>query len=144
MSLSAAEGTSKHNVRGANGVLDSVARGRDAIGTAANDAMTAAGPDLQALRNDLNSLKDTVTKFISQAGNEAARSAQEVTSTVAAQVGGVASDLTGRGAEFASAATDQAKDLASELETTIRRNPLGALTGAVLLGAIIGLIGRRR
>jgi ElaB/YqjD/DUF883 family membrane-anchored ribosome-binding protein len=135
--------SSKDNSRAANGVLESVSRGRDAIGSAANEAITAAGPDLQALRDDLNSLKDTVTKFFSQAGNEAAKSAREVSSSVAHQVGGVATDLTGRSAELASAATDQAKNFATEFEATVRKNPLGALTTAVLLGAFIGLMGRR-
>src|ERR1700680_2956255 len=91
-------GQAKDELRGAppasgSSIADSLARGRDAVGTAANDAMSSAGSDLQSLRSDLNSLRETVTKFVSQAGNEAAKSAREVTSSVATQVGDVASDL---------------------------------------------------
>jgi ElaB/YqjD/DUF883 family membrane-anchored ribosome-binding protein len=124
-------------------VSESVARSKDAIGAAANDAMSSAGSDLQALRADLNSLKDTVMKFVSQAGGEAAKSAKEVTSSVTSQVGGVATDLAGKGAEMASAASEQAKTFASELEGLARRNPLGAIAGAVVFGVLIGLMGRR-
>lgn len=59
------------------------------------------------------------------------------------QVGGVASDLAGKGAEMASAASDQAKSFASELENMARRNPIGAMAGAVMVGVLIGLLGRR-
>src|SRR5476651_1744800 len=70
-------------------ISETVARGKGAIGTEASEAMNSAGSDLQSLRADLNSLKDTLTKFMSQAGSEAAKSAREVTSNVAGQVGGV-------------------------------------------------------
>src|ERR1700691_1838376 len=124
-------------------ISESVARGKEAIGTATNDATNSTGLDLQSLRADLNSLKDTVAKFVSQAGREAAKSARDVTSNVADQVGGVASDLADRGAGMASVASDQAKSLASELENMARRNPIGAIAGAVVVGVLIGLLGRR-
>jgi ElaB/YqjD/DUF883 family membrane-anchored ribosome-binding protein len=147
-SFPASSGQFKDNARGGAGgagpsMSDSVTRGKDAIGTAANEAMNSAGSDLQSLRADLNSLKDTVAKFVSQAGSEAAKSAREVTSNMAGQVGDVASDLAGKGAEMASAASDQAKSFATELESMARRNPIGALAGAVMVGVLIGLLGRR-
>jgi hypothetical protein len=43
----------------------------------------------------------------------------------------------------ASAASEQAKSFATELENMARRNPLGALAGAVLIGVFIGVMGRR-
>jgi ElaB/YqjD/DUF883 family membrane-anchored ribosome-binding protein len=42
-----------------------------------------------------------------------------------------------------SSAGDQAKTFASELETMARRNPLGTLAGAVAIGVLIGIMGRR-
>jgi len=120
-----------------------VARGRDAIGTLATEAMHSAGTDMQALRADLDSLKDTVSKFLSQAGGEAAKSAREVTSTVADQVGHGAGDLAEKGSDMASAAVVQAKSFVSELEHLARRNPMGAIAGAVVVGVLIGLLGRR-
>jgi ElaB/YqjD/DUF883 family membrane-anchored ribosome-binding protein len=124
-------------------LLDSVARGKDAIAAVTAEAMNSAGADLTALRADLNGLKDTVTKFISQVSSEAAKSAREVTSSVADQVGGVATDYVGKGAEMTSAASEQAKTVVSELECMARRNPLVAIAGAVLIGILIGLLGRR-
>jgi len=44
---------------------------------------------------------------------------------------------------MASTAADQAKTFASELENMARRNPIGALAGAVVIGVMIGLLGRR-
>jgi hypothetical protein len=49
----------------ASSISESVVRGKDAIGIAANEAMTSAGSDLLSLRADINNLKDTVAKFVS-------------------------------------------------------------------------------
>jgi ElaB/YqjD/DUF883 family membrane-anchored ribosome-binding protein len=124
-------------------VTNSLARGKDAVGAAAADAMDQAAADLKALRNDLNNLTDTMMKFISQAGSEAAKSAREITSNVAGQVGSVAGDMADKGANIASATTQQAKTFAAELEDMARRNPLGAVAGAVMVGVLIGMMGRR-
>jgi ElaB/YqjD/DUF883 family membrane-anchored ribosome-binding protein len=102
----------------------------------------SGGLDLQSLRSDLNSLKDMVTKFVSQSG-EVAKSAREVTSNVAGQVGDVASNLADKGAEMASAASKQAKTFGSELENMARRNPIGVIAGAVVIGVLIGMLARR-
>jgi ElaB/YqjD/DUF883 family membrane-anchored ribosome-binding protein len=87
--------------------------------------------DLNNLRSDFNALKDSVTDYISKSGSDAFDSAKKATSDVANK----ASDL-------ASAASEQAKTFASELERMGRNNPLGAIAGAVLVGVVIGLIGR--
>ena len=143
-SFTATEGESFHSELSEAGspLLDSVARGKDAISAVTTEAMNSARSDLTALRADLNGLKDTITKFISQVSSEAAKSAREVTSSVADQVGGVATDYVGKGAEMTSAASEQAKTVASELESMARRNPLGAIAGAMLIGVFIGLLGR--
>jgi hypothetical protein len=60
----------------ANSVSDSFNRGKDAIAATANDAAHSAGSDLQAIRNDLNNLKDTLSRFMSQASNEAVKTAR--------------------------------------------------------------------
>jgi ElaB/YqjD/DUF883 family membrane-anchored ribosome-binding protein len=95
------------------------------------------------LQHDLNNLKDTVMRFISHASDEATKSAREITSNVTEQMSGVASDMAGKGANMASAASQQAKTLASEIEGMARRNPLGAIAGAVVIGVLIGMMGRR-
>jgi ElaB/YqjD/DUF883 family membrane-anchored ribosome-binding protein len=138
----------KENSRNSNeatgtAISDSIARGKDAVGAAAKDAMNSAGSDLQSLQADLNGLKETVTKFMSEAAGQAAKSAREVSSHVTSRVSDVAGDLADRGSAIASTATEQAKTFASELESMARRNPIGALAGAVLVGVLIGVLGRR-
>jgi ElaB/YqjD/DUF883 family membrane-anchored ribosome-binding protein len=141
-------GSLKENARGAaasiaSSASDTLARGRDAIGAAANEAASSAGNDMQSLQADLNRLKDTVTKFMAQAADDATKSAREVSANVAGRVGDVASDLAQRGSAMASTATDQAKSFASEVESMARRNPIGAMAGAVMVGILIGMLGRR-
>jgi ElaB/YqjD/DUF883 family membrane-anchored ribosome-binding protein len=126
-----------------NSVGDALDRGRDGISDAANEAAKSTGSDLQAIQNDLNSLKDTVSRFMSQAGTQVVKSARDATSNLAGQVGDAASDLADRGSQLVSSAGDQAKTLASELEAMARRNPLGTLAGAVAIGMLIGIMGRR-
>jgi ElaB/YqjD/DUF883 family membrane-anchored ribosome-binding protein len=109
------------------------------VSAAASDAKDKAGADLKALQRDLSDLKETVAKLVSRAGDGAAKSAREI----AGQVSTAASDLAEKGANTASAATDQAKTLVTELENIARRNPLGALAGAVVIGVLIGMMRRR-
>jgi ElaB/YqjD/DUF883 family membrane-anchored ribosome-binding protein len=141
----AANGGIEDSLRRAGGALgssisDSLALGKDAVSTVASEAMNSAGSELESLRRDLNSLKDTVAKFISHAGGEAEKSAREFTSNMAGQ----ASDLADKGVELASGAREQATIFASDLEQTVRRNPLGAMFVAVMVGGFIGLMARRR
>jgi ElaB/YqjD/DUF883 family membrane-anchored ribosome-binding protein len=128
-------------------VSESLNRGKDAIEAAASDATTAAAVDLQAIRNDLSNLKDTLARFMAQASSEAAKSARDVSSSIAGQlkdaVGDVAGDLAGKGTQFVSTAGEQGKTLAAEMEAMARRNPLGALAGALAIGFLIGVWGRR-
>lgn len=124
-------------------ISDTAARGRDAVSAAASDAANAAGTDLQSLQADLNRLKDTVTQFMAEAADQATRSARAMSSNVVDRVGDVAGDIAQKGSAMASTATDQAKSLASELETMARRNPIGALAGAVMVGILVGMLGRR-
>ena len=45
---------------------------------------------------------------------------------------------------MASSATEQLKTFGTELEDIARKNPLGALAGALAVGVVIGLIVRGR
>ena len=117
-------------------IEDSVRRGAGAL----DSSIPELRSELQSLRSDLNSLIDTVAKLVSHAGSEAGKSAREVTYNAAGEV----SDLAGKGVEMASAATELAKTVASDLELMVRRNPVGAMAGAVIVGGLIGLMVRRR
>ena len=123
-------------------------------GTAANAASQGANsnkttesnsqPDLDSLRRQVTDLQNAMAKLISDAGNVAVKSAKEATSDVASQVGAAASNIADKSSEMAQAASEQAKTFASELEKMARANPLGALARALLVGVVIGLIGRSR
>ena len=100
--------------------------------------------DVSSLREDMTKMHDILSKFVSEAGGHAARTARSVSQAVASQVGSTASGLANTGAEMASSATDQLKTFATELEGIARKNPLGALAGALAVGIVIGLIVRGR
>jgi len=112
-------------------VVESLSRTKQAIGSAASEAMDSAGSDLDALVRDLNSLKGTLATFLSKAGNEAVRSARDVSSGLADQ-----------GADIAAAA-EGGKSLTAELESMVRRNPISCIAAAFVVGIILGGRGRR-
>jgi ElaB/YqjD/DUF883 family membrane-anchored ribosome-binding protein len=139
----------KENVRGSissvgASISDTMARSREAVGAAASDAVDAGSNDLQTLRTDLNRLKDTVSTFMTQVTRETTKSAREMSSNVVGRVGDVADDIARKGGAMASTATDQASAFVSEFESMVRRNPMGAVAGAVMAGIVIGALGRRR
>src|SRR5437879_3827272 len=82
---------------------------------------SSARSDFDNLRNDFNGLKDTVTKFISQATDQASKSMREASTAVAGQVTDAAVGLKESGSQLATAATEQAKTFATELENMGRR-----------------------
>ena len=125
-------------------VMESLNRGKDAIGDVAAQTMRAAGTDLQMLRNDLNSLKDTLSRFMIEASTEAMKSARAATLAAAIQAGEAASGLTDKGTQMVATAGEHVKTFGGEFESMVRRNPLGALAGAVAIGVLIGAVGRRR
>jgi ElaB/YqjD/DUF883 family membrane-anchored ribosome-binding protein len=100
--------------------------------------------EMSNLRRDVASLKDTFGRLASQAGGEAAKTVRGMSQTVASQVGSATSGVTDAGSEIASAAKEHAKTLVSELEGMARRNPLGTMAGALLVGIIIGMMSRGR
>jgi ElaB/YqjD/DUF883 family membrane-anchored ribosome-binding protein len=100
--------------------------------------------DVSSLRADINKMHDILSKFVSEAGGQAARTARNVGHTVASQVSTTAGGLATSSADVASSATEQLKTFAAELEGIARKNPLGALAGALAVGIVIGLIVRGR
>ncbi len=119
-------------VKSSASVVESLTRTKEAIGSAAAEAMHSAGSDLDALVRDLNGLKDTLTTFISKTGNEALKSVHDVSSGLAETGAGMAFNATERG-----------KNLAGQLEGVVRRNPLASIAGALVLGILLGARGRR-
>jgi ElaB/YqjD/DUF883 family membrane-anchored ribosome-binding protein len=54
------------------------------------------------------------------------------------------SDAGAAASDMAESATQQIKTFASEIEGVARRNPLGTVAGAVIVGVIIGMMARGR
>ncbi|MEZ5789051.1 MAG: hypothetical protein R3D62_21780 [Xanthobacteraceae bacterium] len=100
--------------------------------------------DLKTLREDLANLTNTVKALVTQKKDELVGSARDMKSNVASQVSDTAADLANRGSELANSASQQAKTFASEVEAMGRANPLGAMAAALLVGVLIGLMGRGR
>jgi ElaB/YqjD/DUF883 family membrane-anchored ribosome-binding protein len=100
--------------------------------------------DVSSIREDMAKMHEILSKFMSEAGGQAARTARTVGHTVASQLGSTASGIAGTGSDMASSATEQFKTFTNELEGVARKNPLGALAGALLIGIVIGLIARGR
>src|SRR5215470_14622593 len=99
---------------------------------------------LSELRQDMASLKSTISRFASQASDEAAKTVRGAGQSLAAQVGSAASGVADMSTDLASSAKEHAKTFASELEGMAKRNPLGTIAGALVVGVIIGMMSRGR
>lgn len=89
-----------------------------------------------AASNAMDSVVEAGETIVTQVGNAA--------SEVGKQVGSAANSAIEAGTDAASYAVDQAKSFTSEIEGFARRNPLGALGGALAIGVLIGMLGRGR
>lgn len=116
---------------------DALKEGGKGISDAASAAKESARTDMESLRQDLNSLSETVREFVSQASGEAGKAARSATGALVEQAGET-------GSKLASAVAGQAKTFASELEEMGRKHPLIAMGSAVVVGVLIGLMGRSR
>jgi ElaB/YqjD/DUF883 family membrane-anchored ribosome-binding protein len=100
--------------------------------------------NVNKLRRDMAGLKDTLAGLVSQTAGEAAKTVRSVGQTMASQVSSAASGAADTGSDLASTAKEHAKTFASELEAMARRNPLGTIAGALVIGVVIGMMSRGR
>jgi hypothetical protein len=119
--------------------------------TAGSDADMLKGqagdglPDsVSSLRADVASLKDAIANLVSKAGGNTAATMRDVGQSVASQVGNAATSAAEAGSDLAASAKERAKTFGAELEGMARRNPLGTLAGALLVGVVIGIMSRGR
>jgi ElaB/YqjD/DUF883 family membrane-anchored ribosome-binding protein len=122
---------------------EALSRGKEAASAAGAEAASSGASAVQSLRSEIKNIQDMVTRLAAQSGREAVDSARHAAAAAAERVGDVAGDLARSSADAAAAATDRAKSLAGELEGMARRNPMGVIAGAVVIGVLIGVFGRR-
>jgi len=125
-------------------VGDALDRGKSGLADSAHTAGDSLNDDVAKLREDMAAIQKTLSKFASEAGNEAVKTAQNVGSAVASQVGDVASQVGAAASEYASSASQQVKTFASEMENMARKNPLGTIGATLLVGVVIGMMSRGR
>jgi ElaB/YqjD/DUF883 family membrane-anchored ribosome-binding protein len=125
-------------------VGSAVDQARAGIADSASSASADLASDVEKMRADMASMKDTLAKFASEAGGHFGKSAHTVGDAIASQVSATASNMAHAGADMASAAKDQAKTFASELEGMARRQPLASLAATLFVGIVIGMMGRSR
>jgi hypothetical protein len=75
---------------------------------------------------------------------EAAQTLRSAGEAVTEQVSAATTAAMERGSALAISASEQVQTYAGELVAFVRRRPLGALAGAVILGLLVGLVRRRR
>ena len=73
-----------------------------------------------------------------------AKAVQGMGESIASQVGSAARGMADTGSDLVSTATRPARTLVSELEDMTRRNPLGTIVDALMVGAILGMMSRGR
>jgi ElaB/YqjD/DUF883 family membrane-anchored ribosome-binding protein len=122
---------------------EALSRGKEAASAAGAEAGSSAASAVQSLRGEIKNIQDMVMRLAAQSGREAVGSARNAAAAAAERVGDVAGDLARSSADAAAAATDRAKSVAGELEGMARRNPMGVIAGAVVIGVLIGVFGRR-
>lgn len=122
---------------------EALSRGKEAASAAGAEAASSGASAVQSLRSEIKNIQDMVTRLAAQSGREAVDSARHAAAAAAERVGDVAGDLARSSADAAAAATDRAKSVAGELEGMARRNPMGVIAGAVVIGVLIGVLGRR-
>lgn len=123
MTASSEKSASKRHAEASIGrLVDDVQRVSEKISDAAASGRDDVSEDLRRLSADVAKLRDTVA---------------DIAKTMAVDVGDAA---TGFGADFSSAAKEQAKTLLSEAEAVARRNPLGVVLGAFGIGVLIGFM----
>jgi ElaB/YqjD/DUF883 family membrane-anchored ribosome-binding protein len=120
----------------------SLEQGGDAAGKGPEDRTLQ--DDVDKLRADIASLRDSLARVVTGVAGEATKTVQGAAQGAAAQTGATAHNLADSGLNLAASAKEQAIGFAGELEAMARRNPLGTIGGAVLVGFVLGMMSRGR
>lgn len=130
--------------RQAGKLADEVAGGVDEVRLAAADAGDDIADDLRQLREDIARLSETVAAIASTRGSAAASAVSDGVRAVKDNVFATAADACSAGADIVGSARNHAASFSSDVEDTVRRNPLGAILTSLGVGILIGVMSRRR
>ncbi|GGC62263.1 DUF883 family protein [Chelatococcus reniformis] len=119
-------------------------KGAEEIGASLDAANGDISADLQRLREDLSRLSETVSGIAGERGAAAASRVTDGVRSVKESVYTTANDAYSAGADIASSAKTHAGDFASDVEDTVRRNPIGTVLAALGVGLIVGMMSRGR
>ncbi|MCS0494978.1 hypothetical protein NVS89_07700 [Ancylobacter sp. MQZ15Z-1] len=100
--------------------------------------------DLAVLRADVARLADTLTTFVKAEGEAAAEAVTGRLREGKARAEATAAGLMDEGAAALDEARLRAKAAGGELGAAIERNPLGAVSAALGIGFVLGLLTRGR
>ena len=106
---------------------------RQKAGELASDASGRLDTDLKALREDITKLAASVTDLV-----------KGQASTASSTMMGVVSDTRDRMTDHATDARDRVSAATADLESVVERNPLVAITIAMLAGLFMGIMARPR
>jgi hypothetical protein len=96
------------------------------------------------LKDDIARLRETVASIAAARGADAATRVSHGMRAVTDSFGSTASTVYDAGSEIATSARQHAASFASDVEATVRRNPMGTLLGTFALGMILGMMSRGR
>jgi len=110
------------------------------ISAAVDKVTDQVSSSIGTVGDKLSEAANNATQYASDVGDSVSRTARQMGESVASRV----EELADSGADAASAVGGQVKTFASEIEAFGRKNPLGAIASALLVGVVIGMLGRRR
>jgi hypothetical protein len=125
-------------------VGEALERGRDGIEDSVAEARDSLSDELTRLRRDMARMQDTLSRFATDAGGHAAKTAADVGQAVAGEMDATAHKIADAGAKMTATASEHAQTFAAELEAMARRNPLSMLAGTLLAGVVLGMMSRSR
>jgi ElaB/YqjD/DUF883 family membrane-anchored ribosome-binding protein len=119
---------------------------RDALGNAKEaaresaKAASAAGDDIQALRNDVTRLTSQLADILASRGGAVWSRAK---SNIQSNIEGVMSDATAKGQEAVDAVREVGDNMMDAIDESLKKRPYTTLAMAVGIGFLFGAIWRR-
>jgi len=109
-----------------------------------SNAATAVRSDMSKAKNAASDAAEDTYASLSDAAEDAYDKAKGVATDALDWGKALASDAAAAAGEAGDAATHQVRTFVAEVDGMVRRNPLGTMAGAVIVGVLIGMMVRPR